>query len=212
MPDSSRRTRSYNSSAVMWPFWRKKISRMRSRLLVLIASFYAIGRALAAADAAAQQARAGTDVGAWRLPSGEAYYANQLKYETSTSMSAKEIHAFGLSEVDRIHGAMRDIMKKVGYTGDLKAFFATLRTDPKFFYPDTAEGKAAYIADTKALIARMSGRLDDVFQKRSRARLDVRPVEPFREQSATSAFYQGPGDYDARPGTYFINKIGRAHV
>jgi hypothetical protein len=32
-------------------------SRMRSRLLVLIASFYAIGRALAAADAAAQQAR-----------------------------------------------------------------------------------------------------------------------------------------------------------
>ncbi|KAG1451054.1 hypothetical protein G6F57_016262 [Rhizopus arrhizus] len=32
-------------------------SRMRSRLLVLIASFYAIGRALAAADSAAQQAR-----------------------------------------------------------------------------------------------------------------------------------------------------------
>src|SRR4051812_44365622 len=32
MPGSSRRTRSYNSSAVTWPFWPRKMATMRSRL------------------------------------------------------------------------------------------------------------------------------------------------------------------------------------
>src|SRR5262249_9158533 len=151
------------------------------------------------------QSRASADDGVWKLPDGEAYYANQLKYETTSTMSAKEIHEFGLSEVARIHAAMREIMRKVGFSGDLKAFFAAVKADPKQHYANTPEGKAAYVADTRRIIAGMPARLDEVFLKKPRAQLEVKPVEPFREQSATSAFYQPPGAYDGRPGTYYVN-------
>jgi uncharacterized protein (DUF885 family) len=51
----------------------------------------------------------------------------------------------------------------------------------------------------------MNARLDDVFITKPKASLIVKQVEPFREQSAGMAFYQGPGAFDGRPGTYYIN-------
>ena len=37
-------------------------------------------------------------------------------------------------------------MPKVDFTGDLAGFFSFLRSDPRFRYPQTAGGKAAYLA------------------------------------------------------------------
>jgi len=152
-----------------------------------------------------QQAKAGTDDGAWKHPDGEVYYASRLAAHTTTSMSSAEIHAFGLSEVARIHGEMRTIMKKVGFGGDLPAFFAFLKNDPQFYFPQTDTGKTAYILRTEEIIGGMTARLDDVFLHKPRANLVVKAVEPFREQSATSAFYQSSGAFDGRPGIYYVN-------
>ncbi len=152
-----------------------------------------------------QQGRATTDDGAWKHPNGAAYYASRLAYHTTTDMSADDIHEFGLSEVERIHGEMRAVMQKVGFGGDLKAFFAFLKTDPQFYYPQTAEGKAAYVARAEEIITAMRGRLNEVFIRQPRAKLVVKPVEAFREQSATSAFYQSPGTFDDRPGIFYVN-------
>jgi uncharacterized protein (DUF885 family) len=160
--------------------------------------------------AEAQASRAGTEDGAWRLPDGEAYYAHQLKYATTTPMTAAEIHAFGLDEVKRIHSEMRDLMRKMDFTGDLHAFFGFLKTDPKFRYAPTAAGKAAYIARSREIIAAMDQHLLEAFSRKPAGDLAVQAVPAFREQSATSAFYQGPGAYDGRPGTYFINTFDMA--
>ena len=151
-----------------------------------------------------QQARAGTDDGVWRLPDGEAYYARQLEAATTTAMTAAEIHAFGLAEVERIQGEMRTVMQAAKFKGDLKAFFAFLKSDPQFRYPQTPEGKAAYLRRVDDIITAMTARLPEAFSHRPTAPLAVRAVAPFREQSATTAFYQGPAD-DGRPGTYYIN-------
>ena len=155
--------------------------------------------------AEAQRARAGADAGVWRLPDGEAYYAHQLAYATTTTMTAAEIHAFGLEEVARLHAEIRAVLPKTDFTGDLAGFFSFLRSDPRFRFPQNAGGKAAYIARTRELIAAMDARLTDAFSRKPAGDLVVQAVPAFREQSATSAFYQGPGAYDARPGTYFIN-------
>lgn len=154
---------------------------------------------------AEQEARAGADDGVWRLPDGEAYYAHTLRRHTTLDMSPADVHSFGLAEVARLHGEMRAITKQLGFAGDLGAFFAFLRDDPQFHYPQTAEGKSAYIARTEEIVAAMTARLDEVFLRRPRAGLVVKPVEAFREQSATAAFYQGPGAFDDRPGTYYVN-------
>ncbi|MBL8630878.1 MAG: DUF885 domain-containing protein [Rhodospirillaceae bacterium] len=152
-----------------------------------------------------QETRATTDDGVWKLPEGEAYYQHMLQQHTTTKMTAQEIHEFGLKEVTRIHGEIQEIMKKVNFDGDMKAFFKFMNDDPQFYYPSTPEGKAAYIAKAKSVLADMTARLDDVFLTKPKAALEVKPVEPFREESASGAFYQPPGAFDGRPGTYYIN-------
>jgi len=69
------------------------------------------------AEMTRQKEAATTDDGAWKLPDGEDYYAYRLNLMTTTDMSANAIHELGLSEVDRIHTEMREIMKTVEFDG-----------------------------------------------------------------------------------------------
>ncbi|MDP5145105.1 DUF885 domain-containing protein [Shewanella sp. ULN5] len=151
------------------------------------------------------ETKADTRDGAWKFPDGEAYFNNALARTTTTNMTSDQIHDLGLSEVARIHDEMRDIMKKVGFKGDLQAFFAFMRDDKQFYYPDTQAGRDAYITEAKALIDNMESRLDEVFKIKPKAKLVVRPVEAFREQSAGKAFYDQPAPDGSRPGTYYAN-------
>ena len=155
--------------------------------------------------ASAQEKRATTDDGAWKLPQGDTYYSNALKRTTTTDLSADEIHKIGLAEVARIHSEMREIMKKVGFKGDLQAFFEFMRTDQQFYFPNTAEGKAEYLKQATAMIDSMKSRLDELFIIKPKADLVVKQVEAFREKSAGKAFYNQPAPDGSRPGYYYAN-------
>ena len=153
----------------------------------------------------AQEKQAGTDDGVWRFKDGEAFYNMALERTTTTKMTAEEIHQLGVTEDARIHDEMKAIMQKVGFKGDLQAFFAFMRDDAQFYYPDTAEGKAAYLAEATRLIDHMKSQLDSLFLVKPKADLIVKAVEPFREESAGKAFYQQPSMDGKRPGTYYAN-------
>lgn len=148
-----------------------------------------------------QQGIAGTDDGVWRFPDGEAYYNALLANYTTTNLTADQIHNIGLREVDRIHNEMRGIMKKVGFKGDLQAFFAYTRTDPKFYYTT----REAYLADVQAKNTAMAAALPRFFSTLPKDPLVVKPVEAFREKSAGKAFYSRPAPDGSRPGTYYVN-------
>lgn len=152
-----------------------------------------------------QAGSATTDDGAWKLPNGEAYYNTRLKHYTTTQLTADEIHEIGLKEVDRIQAEMQEIMTRVGFEGTLKEFFTFLRTDPQFIYPDTDEGREAYMAEATAIIDDMRTRLDTLFITKPKANMVVKRVEPFREDTAFGAFYNSPALNGSRPGTYYIN-------
>ena len=156
---------------------------------------------------AAEEKIATDDDGVWKLPDGAEYYAYALRGSTTTRMTAEEIHLLGLSEVDRIHHDMEAIKAKVGFKGDLTAFFKFIKEDPQFYYPTTAEGKAAYIKRATAIIDDMRHRLDEFFITKPKAPLVIKPVEPFREQGAAGAFYEQPSADGSRPGTYYINTV-----
>lgn len=149
--------------------------------------------------------KAGTEDGVWRFKDGAEFYATRLARITTTDYSAEKIHQLGLSEVARIHDEMKAIMKKVGFKGDLQQFFAFMRDDPQFYYPDTAEGKAAYLAEATRIIDTMKSRLDELFIVKPKADMVVKAVEPFREQSAGKAFYDQPSMDGSRPGIYYAN-------
>lgn len=151
------------------------------------------------------ETKAGTDDGVWRFKDGAEFYNNALKRTTTTNMTADQIHELGLAEVARIHAEMNAIMQKVGFKGDLQAFFAFMREDAQFYYPDNAEGKAAYLAEATRVIDTMKGKLDELFLVKPKADMVVKAVEPFREQSAGKAFYEQPSMDGSRPGIYYAN-------
>ena len=152
-----------------------------------------------------QEERATTEDGAWKFPEGAAFYNFALKRTTSTDLTSDEIHEIGLKEVARIHGEMKEIMKKVEFEGDLQAFFKFLREDEQFYYPNRDDGKIAYMDSATSIINNMKSRLDELFITKPKADMIVKRVEEFREQSAGKAFYQSPAPDGSRPGTYYAN-------
>jgi len=144
--------------------------------------------------------------GVSRLPRGVEYYEAQVaNYTTRDDMNAEMVHTTGLAEVDRIHGEMRDIMAQVGFEGTLQEFFAHLRTDEQFYYPNTEEGRQRYLDEATSILSTMREALPDYFGRLPQAEMEVRAVEPYRIETATGAFYE-PGPLDGTaPGAYYVN-------
>ena len=157
------------------------------------------------AEMRAQEKVAGTDDGVWRFPDGAGYYAERLSNYTTTNMTPDQIHNLGLAQVARIHKEMRVVQKKMAVKGDLQAFFKYMRTEPKFYAAETAEGRALYLSETQKAQDAVTPLLPKWFGVLPKAPLVVKPVEAFREKSAGKAFYQRPSPDGSRPGTYYAN-------
>ena len=144
--------------------------------------------------------------GVWKLPDGDAYYENRIRFSTTEEkLGADEIHRIGLAEVARIRADMEAIIRQVGFKGDLPAFFTHLREDPDNFFPDTDEGKQAYLDQSKAYIDAVYSDVREYFNVLPKAPLEVRRVEAWREETAPIAFYNQPTPDGSRPGIYYVN-------
>jgi uncharacterized protein (DUF885 family) len=159
-----------------------------------------------------QQGIAGTDDGIWRFKDGAAYYAERLGNYTTTGMTPDQVHSLGLAQVARIHNEMRGIMKATGFKGDLQAFFKFMREDKQFTAPNTAEGRALYLAETQKAYDLIKPLIPKWFGVMPQAPLEVKPVEAFREKSAGKAFYQRPAPDGSRPGVYYANLYNMADM
>ena len=151
------------------------------------------------------ETKATTDDGIWKWKDGDEYFNVALKRTTTTNLTSDEIHEIGLSEVTRIHNEMRAIKEKVGFKGNLKEFMTFMRDDPQFYYASDEQGRARYLAEATQLIEDVKGKVDEMFITKPKADLNVKAVEPFREQSAGKAFYQRPSEDGSRPGLYYAN-------
>ena len=145
--------------------------------------------------------------GVWNRPDGPAFYAQQLAAMTTTDMTADEIHALGLSEVERIQAEMEAIKQQVGFEGSLSEFFAYIRQDPQFVLPNTDEGRATYLQTARDHLDRIEQRLPDYFGLLPAADLVVRRVESFREQPGGAQHYARGAPDGSRPGVYYAHLI-----
>ena len=146
--------------------------------------------------------------GVGSLPNGAAYYNERLANSTTTKLTADEIHKIGLAEVARLRKEMEAIKDEVGFKGDLPAFFAELRDNkdnPLYYYPDTDEGRQAYIRDATAAIDKIKAVLPQYFGILPKADLVVRRVEPFREQPGAAQHYFAGTPDGSRPGVYYAH-------
>jgi uncharacterized protein (DUF885 family) len=138
--------------------------------------------------------------GMWSLPEGDARYAAAVKTSTTTDMTPEEIHELGLREVARIEGEMTKIASKMGYK-DLKSFNASLAGNRDLHAHSRQELLDLYAK----YIDQMWGKLPQLFGRLPRAKVEVKPTEPFREKDASGAEYnQGTPD-GKRPGVVNVN-------
>ena len=138
-------------------------------------------------------------------PGGADYYDHLLASQTTTDLTADDIHEIGLKEVSRLRTEMLAIMDEVEFQGDLQAFFEEVRKGEWNYYPDTDEGRQAYIDDATLAIDNLKSLLPDYFGLLPKADLVVKRVEAFRERDGAAQHYY-PGTPDgSRPGTYYAH-------
>jgi uncharacterized protein (DUF885 family) len=135
------------------------------------------------------------------LPDGKAWYAYNVKGQTTTDLTPEQIHQIGLAEVKRIRQQMEELMTKTGFKGSLQDFFTFLRTDPRFFYDRPEDLLAGY----RDIAKRIDPELVKVFGKLPRLPYGVIPVPSYSEKSQTTAYYEAGSLAAGRPGYFNAN-------
>jgi uncharacterized protein (DUF885 family) len=141
------------------------------------------------------------EVGAWQMPQGEEMYAFFTRKYTTTTVTPREVHEKGLSEVRRIREEMQKVMKQVGFKGTLQEFFTFLRTDKRFYYATPEELLIGYEAISK----RIDPNLVKVFKTLPRMPYGVEVIPSAIAPDTTTAYYRQPAADGSRAGTYFVN-------
>ena len=152
------------------------------------------------------RAKAGHDAGVWRLPQGEAYYAESLKQGTTTNLTPDEVHRTGLELVASLSARLDERLKAQGLTqGGVGARLRALYADPKYRYPNIDAGKAQLIADLNVKVRAVQARLPAYFKTLPKSPVEIRRVPTYIETGAAGGYYEPPSLDGARPGVYYIN-------
>ena len=145
-------------------------------------------------------AKARISTGISAIPQGSDYYKYLVRYWTTTNKTPEEIYQTGLSEVARIRSEMEKTKASTSYTGDLKAFFNYMRTDPRFKpYKTPRQVLDAY----EAIHQRMIPNLQKMFGKTPHSPFEIRQTEAFRAASASAEYNPGTPD-GSRPGIFYV--------
>ena len=154
----------------------------------------------------ALRSKATANNGAWSLPDGNAYYQSQIESNTTTTMTAAQIHSLGLAEVARVGAEMDAILLGAGHTSGTRAEkIAKLNASPERLYADSDAGRAQLLKDYQVIIDEVSAGLDPYFKTQPRAKVVVKRVAEFTEKSAPGAYYQPAPLDDSTPGIFYAN-------
>ena len=135
------------------------------------------------------------------LPMGEAWYAYCVRRATTTSMTPTQVHALGVTEVERARARLQDAAAQSGFAGNLPAFFEFLARDPRFYGQSAQQILDAY----NALKAQVTTAAPTLFETAPIAALEVRALEDFRKAAEPAARY-GAGFAQGKPvGIFYVN-------
>jgi uncharacterized protein (DUF885 family) len=132
-------------------------------------------------------------------PDGAACYAASVRFWSSVSMDAEDIHRMGLSEMARIQSEMLEIARNAFATEDVKALLEELRTNPKYTFAseqDMLDYITAAVARGKAAVGDWFGNVPDV-------ELVIAPFPDYEKNSGGGWFSSAAAD-GSRPATYLV--------
>jgi uncharacterized protein (DUF885 family) len=133
-------------------------------------------------------------------PDGARVYELMVREQTTTDLSARQIHDLGLRELARLRGEMEAVMRETRFKGDFAQFIAFLDSDPRFAYA-SAEALLAHYRD---IGKRLDGELPRLFAELPRAPWGVKAM-PAHMSAERAEYYQDPAEDGSRAGFFFAN-------
>ena len=132
------------------------------------------------------------------LPNGRAIYAACLEYHTTTSLTADDIHALGLSEVARIETRYREeVLKPMGFEpDDFTAFVQHARSHPAYYVSNAEQLLNRY----RAVCERIAHIMPTYF-----ADIPASPLEITSKEVGPAAYYLAGTPDGKRPGRFYVN-------
>ncbi len=152
------------------------------------------------------RAKATHDAGMWKLKDGEALYAALLKQQTTTAMSADNIHKLGLELTAEINNLLDQSLRAEGLTQrSVGARMRTMFDDAKYRYANNETGREELLADLRQKVEKMQAQLPGLFKTLPKAGITVKRVPLASENGASAAYYHAPAVDGSRPGIFYIN-------
>lgn len=147
-------------------------------------------------DEVAPKARPDDRVGLCHVPGGEPAYDATLRYFTTTTRSARDIHDLGLSVVAQLQDEYRALGPEVVGTDDLTKIFDALRNDPELHFTRGEE----LVEASEVAMQRAWDAMPEWFEVLPQAPCAVQATE-----TGAKAFYFPPASDGSRGGTFFVN-------
>jgi uncharacterized protein (DUF885 family) len=141
-----------------------------------------------------------TEPGISALPDGAKYYQLLIRRNTTTDLTADQIHQIGLDEVKRNETEELAIAQKLGFK-DLAGFRASLKANPKL-HPASGE---ALLEAYRGFLTPMQAKLPTLFGVLPKAPFEVAAVPDYLEKTSASAYYEIGTPDGGRPGRLRIN-------
>jgi uncharacterized protein (DUF885 family) len=144
--------------------------------------------------------------GVWALPQGDQYYQYAIESNTTTTMTADQIHQLGLSEVARVGAQMDQILQDAGYVKGTRAQrMQQLAKSADQLYPDSDAGRAQVLKDYQQIIDEVTAGLGPYFNTQAKSKVEVKRVPEFTEKTAPAAYYTRAPMDGSKPGIFFAN-------
>jgi uncharacterized protein (DUF885 family) len=144
--------------------------------------------------------RCSQSVGVSAQPGGRDYYNFRIRQETTTEMTADEIHNLGLSEVARIRAEMVAVATRAGFASR-EAMIADMRSNPRHFATTPEE----LMQRTARITRRIDGHMPRLFGRLPRLPYTIREIPAEIAEGTTTAYYSPGSPANGTAGTYYVN-------
>ena len=150
--------------------------------------------------------RAADAAGVGRLPDGRAYYEAALRHQTTSRLSADEVHRIGLDLVASITSQIDALLAARGMrSGTIKERTTALSAAPGQAFPNTDAGRAEIVAYLNGRVAAVTKRLPQAFGRIPAHNYTIQRL-PLEMEDGVPGGLANPGSPDgSRPGIFYIN-------
>ncbi|HEX9932298.1 MAG TPA: DUF885 family protein [Allosphingosinicella sp.] len=151
--------------------------------------------------------RAGDAAGVSRLPQGREFYAQALRWFTSTDMPAEAVHRLGLEQVAALTAEAEPLLRQQGVaeSGPIGLRIAAIERQSGQLYAGDDAGREQLLAYIRELMGTLRARMPELFHSLPTSPMEVRRVPVAIEVGSAGAYAQGGNLEGTRPGIFYIN-------